>query len=161
MTYLDNYRILLFAWKQNVCSNQHSPPQNISNVSHALQRQDKILCSLICQGAKGSCEQVSAKIQTSGLWARPWLPQKRDAFYLSVLPTLQPFPWQICGHIKALKAKVTLMQAQSDTIVSALVCKEPETLSLRDGVSVCATRAVTAHSPSFRGTFQHPKSQEE
>lgn len=40
---------------------------------------------------------------------QPQLPQKCDALYLSVLPTLQPFPWQIYGHIKALKAKVTLM----------------------------------------------------
>lgn len=53
-----------------------------------------------------SMSQLKSKPQAC---ERPQLPQKCDALYLSVLPTLQPFPWQIYGHTKVLKAKVTLM----------------------------------------------------
>lgn len=70
MTYLDNYRVLLFVWKQNPCGNQNlplwrgkSPLQNISSVSLILSHTSSarvILCSPICTEANGSFEYVSA-----------------------------------------------------------------------------------------------------
>lgn len=57
-----------FGWEQNVCSNQYSLPQNISSVSLILSytsNMEPVLCSPVCQGAKGSCvSQLKSKPQT-------------------------------------------------------------------------------------------------
>lgn len=61
--YLDNYRVLLFVWKQNACDNQHPPLQNISSVSLILPYTSNtrvVLCFPICTEANGSFEYISA-----------------------------------------------------------------------------------------------------
>lgn len=154
-----------FGWEQNVCSNKYSSLQNISSVSLILSytsnmRANSMLSYLPrSQGELWACLSWNPNLRpVNGALAssETWSFSSECVSYPPALPLVNLWPHQS-------------PESRGDLIVSPGLTWYPllslqrarNIISERWRLCVCVTGAVTAHSPSFTGTFQHPKGQEE